>query len=49
MKTTAQKIIDRIVGFDDWLEKNKLEFIKKNNPSFYQELLTRREALTNKK
>lgn len=49
MKTTAQKIIDKVIGFDDWLERNKLEFLKKHNPSFYQELLLRREELTNKK
>lgn len=38
MKSTSEKIIENIIGFEDWCEKNKRSFIKKNNPELYKKI-----------
>lgn len=37
-KSTSEKIMNWVIGFEDWCEKNKQEFIRKNNPELYKKL-----------
>lgn len=32
------RFIERMIGFDDWLEKNKKAFLLKNNPAEYAKI-----------
>ena len=38
-KSTSDKIIEAIIGFDEWCMKNKMDFLKKNNPKLYKKLI----------
>lgn len=36
--STTDKIMKWVVGFEEWCEENKKQFIKKNNPELYKKL-----------